>query len=163
MVVGALLGARTYAGGGGMEVSLKRTLTFACVARCAWIGLVALVLATAGCGPSLSDASPAPATLGPDGVVLLTAAHIPGSVGCPANYVDGELVFDAAAGSAIIDGGIREPIRWPYGYTGRRRDAEVEILDETGSVVARSGTRIRLSGGEIDGAWFACRRARVTR
>jgi hypothetical protein len=29
-----------------------------------------------------------------------------------------------------------------------RRDAEVEILDETGAVVARSGTRIRLGGGD---------------
>jgi hypothetical protein len=123
----------------------------------AWIATVGLVLATASCGPSVSDPSPIPASLGPDGVVLLTAAR-PGAVGCPANFVDGELVFDAAAGSAIIDAaGVRTPIRWPYGYTGRRRDAEVEILDESGAVVARSGTRIRLGGGEpVPGTWFAC-------
>jgi hypothetical protein len=124
-----------------------------------------LVLATAGCGPSVSDASRIPSSLAPDGVVLLTAAHIPGAVGCPANFVDGELVFDAAAGSAIIDAaGVRTPIRWPYGYTGRRRDAEVEILDDTGAVVARSGTRIRTGGGEpVPGTWFACPGPRVIR
>jgi hypothetical protein len=142
---------------------LARTLTFASGAGLPWVALVALVLATAGCGPSLSDASTVPATLGPDAVVLLTARQ--GGVGCPANFVDGELVFDAAAGSAIIDAaGIRKPITWPYGYTGRRRDAEVEILDRTGSMVARSGTRIRLPGGEIvPGTWFACPGPRVIR
>jgi hypothetical protein len=96
-------------------------------------------------------------TIPPGTVVLLTAAQ--GVVGCPANVVDGEIVSDPAAGSAIVDDeGVRKPIRWPFGYTGRRADGEVEILDETGRVVTRTGTRVRLAGGEVvSGTWFACR------
>lgn len=118
--------------------------------------MAAVVLATAGCGSAVPDASPLPATLGPYAVVLLTASE--GGVGCPANFVDGEVVFDATAGSAIIDhAGVRMPIRWPHGYTGRRQGAEVEILDEQGRVVARTGTPVRLGGGEaVPGTWFAC-------
>ncbi|HEY0443786.1 MAG TPA: hypothetical protein VGC90_06175 [Candidatus Limnocylindrales bacterium] len=48
-------------------------------------------------------------------------------------------------------------VRWPYGYAGRRSGSEVEILDRTGVVVARTGTRVRLPGGEVEqGVWYAC-------
>ena len=110
----------------------------------------ALVVAVevAGCG------SP-PASGAPGTVVLLTGRQ--GDIGCLLNVVEGELVADDTAGSAIIDGGVRTPIRWPYGFAGRRSGAEVEILDPTGNVVARTGTRIRLGGGApVPGVWLAC-------
>jgi hypothetical protein len=113
------------------------------------LGLLIALALLAGC------ASPAALPDGADVVRLLTADQ--GGVGCPANVVEAELVADDNAGSAILDAGVRKPVRWPFGYTGRRRGTEVEILDRTGTVVARTGTRIRLGGGEVGaGTWFAC-------
>lgn len=121
----------------------------------AWSASIALLVAIAGCGPSASSASPLPASLGPETVILLTAGR--DGVGCPANVVEGQLVFESTAGSAIIVDGISKLIRWPYGYAGRRYATEVDILDQTGTVVARTGTRIRLGGGESEtGTWLAC-------
>jgi hypothetical protein len=88
-------------------------------------------------------------------VVLLTGGLEP--VGCPAAVVEGQLIPDASAGSAIQLGDLVWAIRWPVGYSGRRAGDEVAILDQTGQVVARTGTRIRLAGGEIEpGVWLAC-------
>jgi hypothetical protein len=116
----------------------------------------ALVFAVlvSGCQESGREPSPLPANPAPGTVVLLTMGG--GGIGCPLAVVDGDLVTDENAGSAIIDHGVRKRVKWPYGYAGRRSGNEVEILDRTGKVVARTGTRVRLVGGEIDGAWFAC-------
>jgi hypothetical protein len=78
-------------------------------------------------------------------------------VGSPAALIEGRLVPDASAGSAIMAGGIVKRIRWPSGYSGRRVADEVEILDQLGRVVARTGTHIRMGGGEIEpGVFLAC-------
>lgn len=44
LVVGALLGARTYAGGGTVEVSVRRTLTFASVAWVLAVGVAGIFI-----------------------------------------------------------------------------------------------------------------------
>jgi hypothetical protein len=88
-------------------------------------------------------------------IVLLTGNLKP--VGCPAAVVEGQLIPDSSAGSAIMLGDLVWRIRWPVGYSGRRAGDEVEILDQTGQVVARTGTHVRLGGGEIEpGIWLAC-------
>jgi hypothetical protein len=78
-------------------------------------------------------------------------------IGCPANFIDGDLVADDSAGTAIVSTDSHLPIMWPYGYTGRVRGSVIEIVDPTGLVVAQTGTRIRLLGAEAErGTWLAC-------
>lgn len=50
-------------------------------------------------------------------------------------------------------------IVWPYGYSARF-GSTVEILDETGAVVARAGDEIRIGGGI--GREFAPTRCRIS-
>jgi hypothetical protein len=114
-----------------------------------------------GCQASGREPSPLPANPAPGTVVLLTTGG--GSIGCPLAVVEGDLVIDENAGSAVIANGVRERIRWPYGYAGRRSGNEVEILDRAGKVVGRTGTRVRLGGGDIGGVWLACTDAVVLR
>ena len=123
--------------------------------RIRWWAVAALV-AVSACGPAPSEADRA-ASVGPEAVVLLTGQLNP--VGCPAALIEGQLIRDANAGSAIVAGDILMRIRWPIGYSGRRAAGEVEILDELGRAVARTGTHVRLGGGEMErGIWLACPR-----
>ncbi len=64
----------------------------------------------------------------------------------------GDLEFDPGTGSITLDeGGGREPVQWPTGYTGRRSGSQVEILNRTGKVLYRTGTRVHLSGASFAG------------
>lgn len=113
------------------------------------LGLVAALVV--GCGRATDE------PLASGAIRLLTAR--PDIVGCPANVVEGDLVADPAAGTAISTTDSRRPIKWPYGYSGRMNGAVVEIIDATGQVVARTGTKVRLDGGEAEkGTWVACPR-----
>lgn len=124
-----------------------------CVTR-ARASAVAILIAISGCGPFSSEVDPA-ASAGAETVILLTGQLEP--LGCPAALIEGQLIQDASAGSAVMVGSTSMRIRWPVGYSGRRAAGEVEILDQQGRVVARTGTRIRLGGGEMEpGVWLAC-------
>ena len=90
--------------------------------------LVASVLFVAACGSQ-------------EPVTLLT-----GSVECYDPIV-GDLAFDPATGSITLDEvGGPKPVQWPTGYTARRSGSEVEILNRTGKVLYRTGTRVTLGG-----------------
>jgi hypothetical protein len=78
------------------------------------------------------------------------------TVGCYTNFAVGQLVEDAASGTAIVEMGRRTPVMWPAGYTGRRSVWEVEVADTWGRVVARTGTRVQIEGGYTGGAFLAC-------
>jgi hypothetical protein len=97
-------------------------------------------------------------------VTLLTGApngdHRPGAgeVGCYLMGATGQLLPDASAGTAItwdLDHKTH-PISWPPGFTGRSSGDQVEVVDEAGSVVARTGTRISLLGGFEADTFVAC-------
>lgn len=114
------------------------------------LALAAVAAVCAGCGP-------VEPLLAPDGVRLLLVDPEPGTVGCPANVIEGDLVPASAAGVAIEAAGEHLPIRWPTGYSGRRDGGTVLILDAAGEVVARTGTHINLNGGTVErGVWLAC-------
>lgn len=86
--------------------------------------LVAAVLAT-GCGGIASG----------DRVELLTA-----ELGCYAggeSWSTDELVADAEHGTTFTG----RPVVWPSGFTGRRAESEVEVLDAAGNVRATTGRR----------------------
>jgi hypothetical protein len=98
-------------------------------------------------------------------VMLLTDAENAIQGGCFLNFIEGELVTDPEAGTAIIgpSGGStdgRYQVMWPDGWTGRRTwFSNVEVLNPRGEVVVRTGTRVHLMGG-FPGirpdAWLAC-------
>jgi hypothetical protein len=121
---------------------------------------VGLVVAIAGVFGGLALVSRIPL----EPVALLTDADDSMRGGCFLSFIEGELVSDRVTGTAIIgrNGGDAEqrfPVMWPAGWTGRRTLlAGVEVLNPTGVVMWRTGTRIHLSGGfpGTSGAWLAC-------
>jgi hypothetical protein len=118
------------------------------VARCS---LLALTIAIAACG--------APGSIGAP--VAIKTGSLGG--GCYTSGVTGDLVADPAAGTAIVDemGGRLVVVTWPIGWNGRRSGSEVEVLDESGTVEARTGTHVSLMGGYwTDGTFLTCGPAR---
>ena len=117
--------------------------------RVTWLTLsLLLVLVAAGCGGS---------------VPLLTGSGIGsatgGMVGCYTNFAQGQLVVDAAYGTAILENGHATPVMWPEGSTGRRSGSDVEVVDKQGTVGARTGGRYQIEGGysgESPRAFVAC-------
>jgi hypothetical protein len=89
-------------------------------------------------------------------VSLLTG----GQSGCYLANTTGMLIVDAQAGTAIVSedmGRTTAAVRWPPGFTGRTSGDQVEVLDTSGHVVARTGQRYELLGGyNEDGTWDAC-------
>ena len=78
--------------------------------------------------------------------------------GCYLMGTTGELLPDASAGTAIswdLDHKTH-PISWPSGFIGRSSGDQVEVLNLTGSVVARTGTRVSLLGGFEGATFIAC-------
>lgn len=101
-------------------------------------------------------------------VALLTDADDGMHGGCFLSFIEGELVTDPVAGTAIIgrNGGTtdkRLPVMWPVGWTGRRTlFSGVEVLDPTGRSIVRTGTRVHLMGGGYGPSgrsWLACSEA----
>jgi hypothetical protein len=98
-------------------------------------------------------------------VALLTDADDAMHGGCFLSFIEGEFVTDPVSGTAIIgrNGGStdeRFPVMWPLGWTGRRTlFSDVEVLDPTGKVVVRTGTRVHLMGGGFGPSgrpWLTC-------
>jgi hypothetical protein len=109
------------------------------------LGAVTLVLAIAGIAAFMLFGRDVPIKTG-------------GLNGCYTSGTGGELVTDPDTGTAIIEGsGRRIAVTWPLGWTGRSSGSEVEILDISGKVVARTGTQVSLMGGYwYDGSFLTC-------
>ena len=105
--------------------------------------------------------------------ILTGSGGIPGntegspSQGCYTSSIGGEPVTDPTYGTAVIqhygDGSTpdqRFPVMWLPGDTGRKSGSEVEILDRSGSVIARTGQAWFIEGGfySVDNVrvWVAC-------
>jgi hypothetical protein len=71
----------------------------------------------------------------------------PGMVNCYTDFASGQLTVDATYGTAITDQGHTAPVMWPPGYTGRRAGSEVEVVDASGSVRAKTGNHYQIEGG----------------
>ena len=113
----------------------------------------------AACG---NQASTPPQSSAP---ALLTDST--GRIGCYLSFIEGPLVVDPTYGTAIVGStngpnGLENlsptPVMWPNGYQARRSGSEIEVLDQSGRVVARTGTSIHLGGGyQWDSpGWLAC-------
>jgi len=106
---------------------------------------------------------------GPPVALFTATAHdqIDGLGSCYLSGITGELEADLVFGTAVVEtvqlqGGSQEqaswPVKWPLGYSGRQSGSAVEVLDGSGHVVARTGTRVELAGGYESGDWAACAR-----
>jgi hypothetical protein len=92
-----------------------------------------------------------------DSMTLATSRAGMFTNGCPAARIDGVLLVDGGAGTAIVSGGERYGVVWPYGFSGHRSGDVVEVLDGSGRVVARTGETVALGGGILgEGRWFTC-------
>lgn len=91
-------------------------------------------------------------------VRLATSARGAFDVGCPMALIEGELIADADAGTAIHGASGTPQVIWPFGFVVREADARVEVLDAGGSVVATTGETVKLGGGMItaDHRWSTC-------
>ena len=89
--------------------------------------------------------------------------------GCYTDFIVGALLTDPTYGTAVIEHDPsgrnpdhRYPVMWLPGDTGRTSGSEVEILDRTGSVIARTGQVWKIAGGGWGGwdntphVWVAC-------
>ena len=71
---------------------------------------------------------------------------------CNGAELVGELAVDE--GSRLTVHGRR--ILWPMGYVGRVRGDRIEVLDDSGDVVARTGDVIALGGGGSNDGFRMC-------
>ncbi len=104
---------------------------------------------------------------GPGGIPGNTASSY---TGCYTDFIVGELVTDPTYGTAVIEHDPngrnpdqRYPVMWLPGDTGRQSGSEVEILDRSGKVVARTDQVWKIAGGGWGGwdaslprVWVAC-------
>ncbi len=86
----------------------------------------------AACGPS-------------DGPVAIQT--LPPGIVCNAARVGGTLVPDPSFGVGLQNGDRRDGAVWPNGYSARRVNGVIELLDPSGAVVARQGDHILAAGG----------------
>ena len=101
------------------------------------------------------------AIIGVDAVIPGKPVHLLTSDrnGCYLNFVDGDLSTDPVAGTAINQGGHRMVVMWPAGYTGLQTLLAVTVFDSFGNAVARTGTRVRIFGAQLDATedvWLVC-------
>jgi hypothetical protein len=70
--------------------------------------------------------------------------------------ITGTLVRHPESGLVLRTRDREVPVEWPFGYTAREQPGGVELLDESGTVVAREGDEVALAGGAVgrDGAGF---------
>lgn len=84
----------------------------------------------------------------------------PDDVACYTSGISGTLVTDFGAGTAIVDdtNGRRTVVTWPLLWTGRSSGLEIEIVNRSGKVVARTGTHVNLMGGfwYVDDSFLTC-------
>jgi hypothetical protein len=100
---------------------------------------------------------------GANGAPILTDNS--GVVGCYLSFIEGSLVADPTYGTVIeprisangTTGEDSSPVMWPVGYQARWSGANIEIYDQSGHFVVRTGTSVHLDGGyRGDGVWLAC-------
>ena len=84
------------------------------------------------------------------------------AVECDAALTSGSLERHPTSGLGINSGdGFVLAVVWPFGYTARTNLSTVELVDETGKVVAREHDRVNVGGGmggELgpEPFWAAC-------
>ncbi len=100
------------------------------------------------------------------GVVIALAAVVPAAggcqLGCQTGLSEGVLVADDG-GLGIRADGILTRVVWPFGYTIRMEGATRTLVDLGGTIKAREGDHVAVTGGlGTDGFLHACDDIAVT-
>lgn len=76
---------------------------------------------------------------------------------CMDALLGGRLVVNnqSGLGVASADGQVTA-VEWPFGYTARSSLGTIELVNETGLVVARVGDEVQVGGGFGNQFWHAC-------
>ena len=92
----------------------------------------------------------------PEAITLLTEAARPQA--CMDALAQGTLVPDPRSGLALATaGGERTPVMWPFGYSARLIDGQIDLLDDSGKFVAREGDTVQAGGGfGANNLFYAC-------
>jgi hypothetical protein len=111
------------------------------------LALVALALATLGCS-----------IVGEP--VELAVRTDPFTPGCHTFSTSGMLIPHAESGTAIVEDGVAGgrtlPVLWPDGFAARRVLGVIEVLDQDGRVIARTGQSYVFAGGYGENGWRGC-------
>lgn len=99
--------------------------------------LALLVVVIAGCSPA-----------------ALKVASVPQSA-CDDALGSGQLVTNAQSGLALSTAGQILPVLWPFGYSARRGATGLDLLDESGKVIAHEGDFVQAGGGTGNDGLFA--------
>ncbi len=122
---------------------------------------VIVLLAASGCATTPSPSASTAA--GPSLIAVPTQepqAPAATPLACMSALLDGTLVVDERWGIAVrgSSGGPIQKVIWPNGFAARSDGDRLALLDAGGHVVAHTGDRVQIGGGEggSDDAWFAC-------
>lgn len=114
--------------------------------------LAGVIAACSTAGPA--QPSPAPSAT-PAPFTIRAAAQAPQA--CMDALLGGKLTKNQLSGLGVTSAdGATTPVEWPFRYSARNNAGVVELLDETGKVVAREGDAITLGGGFGNLVWHAC-------
>ena len=76
----------------------------------------------------------------------------------------GRLVKSVASGLSVTSAdGASTAVEWPFRYSAVEVAGRIQLLDETGKVVAREGDEITVGGGFGNNLWHACAPVTVTK
>ncbi|MEP6639252.1 MAG: hypothetical protein ABJC39_07865 [Chloroflexota bacterium] len=114
---------------------------------------IVLAIAWVGCGPWFGASVALRTSVGPGGVANGNGSY---TVGCYTSGTQGDLVADPNGVAIVGKSGTRTMVVWPAGFTGRQFGGEIAILDRSGNVVARTGTKVYLEGGYENGGFLTC-------
>jgi hypothetical protein len=88
-------------------------------------------------------------------IPILTASRP--SAACEDALLIGFLVPDAETGLAVQSAnGDVTAVVWPFGYSARYANDQVQLLNEAGTVVAVQGDKMEIGGGFGNNSWSAC-------
>jgi hypothetical protein len=128
--------------------------------RLACDATLCVVILLGACACATTPSPSAPIAAGPPLIAVPTQEPAPTQLACMAALLDGVLIADPRWGVAVqvASGGPIHKVIWPNGFTARTEGGRLALLDRDGHVVAHTGDRVQVSGGEggADDAWFAC-------
>jgi len=107
--------------------------------------------------PPMASSTPSTTSaVTPEAITLLTEAARPQA--CMDALAQGTLVPDPRSGLALATpAGERTPVMWPFGYSARLVDGQIELLDDSGEFVAREGDTVQAGGGfGANNLFYAC-------
>lgn len=126
---------------------MKPTFQLLCITALALFAMV-------GCS-AYPQATATPPAATPETITLLTEPAP--AEACDDALAQGTLVPDPRSGLALATGAERTPVMWPFGYSARLVDGQIELVDGSGTFLAREGDTVQVGGGfGANGLFYAC-------